>query len=141
MPLPIGREMAPGKVWVQWPHEIEKSYRYCVGFNGKVDLKVAKAGIGGHYQPHTLPMLKDFKSTKNKNTDEVATDLPFGIGDTVKFAVELEEVREMVVHSGLCWNADEIKKVINSLCRLKVRFVSLQYRTSYISLKGRTTHV
>jgi hypothetical protein len=46
---PIGREMTPGNVWVQWRDEMDKSYPYRVGFSGKMDLKIAKAGIGGHY--------------------------------------------------------------------------------------------
>jgi hypothetical protein len=44
MPAPNGREMSPGKVWVQWPHDTEL-YSYRVGFKGKMDLKIANAGI------------------------------------------------------------------------------------------------
>ncbi len=44
MPVPNGREMTPGKVWVQWPHD-ENPYSYRVGFKGKMDLKITNAGI------------------------------------------------------------------------------------------------
>ncbi|EFX83980.1 hypothetical protein DAPPUDRAFT_34014, partial [Daphnia pulex] len=57
VPAPTGREMTPGNVWVQWPDEMDKSYPYRVGFSGKMDLKMAKAGIDGRYQPDTLPVL------------------------------------------------------------------------------------
>lgn len=63
VPTPTGREMTSGKVWVQWPCELDKSYSYRVGLNGKMDLRIAKAGIAGHYQPDTLiPVLVISKS-------------------------------------------------------------------------------
>ncbi len=43
MPVPTGREITPGKVWVQWPHDKEP-YSYRVGFKGKMDLEIANAG-------------------------------------------------------------------------------------------------
>jgi hypothetical protein len=42
----------------------------------------------------------------------VVADIPFVIGDSVKLAVGLEELREMMVDSGVSWNAP-MKKVIN----------------------------
>jgi hypothetical protein len=103
--------MKPGKVWVQWPDEMDKSYPYCVGLDGKMDLKIAKAGIGGHYQPDTLPVLEISKPMANEKTNDVITDPAFVVGDRVKVVVGLEELREMVLDCWLYWNAGEMKKV------------------------------
>jgi hypothetical protein len=98
---PTGREMTSGKVWVQWPCELDKSYSYRVGLNGKMDLRIAKAGIGGHYQPDTLPVLKISKSRADEKPKDVVADPPFVIGDRVKLAVGLKQLREMSVNCEL----------------------------------------
>jgi hypothetical protein len=103
--------MTPGKVWVQWPHEMDKSYPYRVGLNDKMDLEIAKAGIGGHYQPDTLPVLVISKPKADEKTNDVVADPPFVVGDRVKVVVELEELREMVVDCGLGWDAGTMNKV------------------------------
>jgi hypothetical protein len=90
---------------------MDKSYSYRVGLNGKMDLKMAKAGIGGQYQPDTLPILVISKPRVDEKTNDVITDPPFVIGDRVKVVVVLEELREMVVDCGLGWNNGEMKKV------------------------------
>lgn len=107
MQVPTGRVMTPGNVWVQWPHEVDKSYSYRVGFSGKMDLKIAKAGFGGLYQPDTLPVLVISKPRANEKTNEVVADPPFVVGDRVKLAVGLEELREMSVNCELDWNNDD----------------------------------
>ncbi len=110
MPAPTGREMKPGKVWVQWPDEMDKSYPYCVGLDGKMDLKIAKAGIGGHYQPDTLPVLEISKPMANEKTNDVITDPAFVVGDRVKVVVGLEELREIWVDYGMKWyEMEEVK--------------------------------
>jgi hypothetical protein len=101
VPTPTGREMTSGKVWVQWPCELDKSYSYRVGLNGKMDLRIAKAGIGGHYQPDTLPVLKISKSRADEKPQDVVADPPFVIGDRVKLAVGLKQLREMSVNCEL----------------------------------------
>ncbi len=114
VPSPNGQHGGtPGKIWVQWPHEKEKSYSYRVGFNGKIDLKIsmAVAGVGGHYQPHTLPILKISKPKTDEETNDVAVALPLGVGDKVKFTVGLEELREIFLDSGRRWNPADMKKV------------------------------
>lgn len=107
--LPIGYCRRPGKVWVQWPHSNDTPYSYRVGLSGKMDLEMVSAGLGGHYQPHTLPILQVFKSKEGKACD---VSLPFVVGDSVMFTVELEELRKMLVDCGLEWNANQMKKVI-----------------------------
>jgi hypothetical protein len=108
VPVPTGREMTPGKVWVKWPHD-EKPYSYRAGFKGKMDLEMDKSGNGGYYQPDTLPVLEISKM-------KAFADLPFVIGDAVKFTVGLEELREMMVNSNLYWDAGEMKKVKHLAC-------------------------
>lgn len=103
--------MTPGKVWVRWPHEVDKSYPYRVGLDGKMDLEMAKAGIGGHYQPDTLPILVISKPRADEKTSDEVADPPFVIGDRVKLAVGLEELREMIVDSGMYWSPKITKRV------------------------------
>ena len=124
VPSPNGRHGGtPGKVWVQWPHEKNKSYSYRVGFNGQMDLKIAKAGVGGRYQPHTLPILKISKPKLDEKKNDVAVALPLVLGDKVKFAVGLEELREIVVDCGLEWNPTDMKKVmkLKMICHVAMR--------------------
>ncbi len=111
MPAPTDCVMTPGIVWVQWPHEVDKSYPYRVGFSGKMDLKMAKAGIGGYYQPDTLPVLEISKPRVDEKTNDVIADHPFVVGDRVKVVVGLEDLREMSVDCGIHWKAGNIKKV------------------------------
>jgi hypothetical protein len=111
VPSPNGQHGGtPGKVWVQWPHEKEKSYSYRVGFNGQMDLEIARAGVGGRYQPHTLPILKISKPKLDEKTNDVDV-LPLVVGDKVKFAVGLEELREIAVDCGLEWYPADMEKV------------------------------
>lgn len=115
--VPINNELTPGKVWVQWPHEKEKSYSYregvsSMGFNGKskflekCDLQMFKAATCGHYQPDILPILK----ISTQRTDEKPNDsvVPLVNGD-----LGFEELREMMVVCGLQWNADTMKEVMH----------------------------
>ncbi|XP_046454465.1 E3 ubiquitin-protein ligase MIB2-like [Daphnia pulex] len=119
VPTPTGREMTSGKIWVQWPCELDKSYPYRVGFSGKMDLKMAKAGVGGQYQPDTLPVLKISKPRVNEKTNEVVADPPLVVGDRVKVVVGLEDLREMSVDCGIGWNAGKMKKVANEILIIK----------------------
>lgn len=114
VPAPTGREMTPGKVWVQWPHEVDKSYPYRMCFNGKMNLGIAKAGIGRQNQPDTLPVLGISKP--DEKTNDVIADPPFVVGDRVKFAVGLKDQREMVVDSGMYWYPGIMKRIINFIC-------------------------
>ncbi len=92
---------------------MNKSYSYRVGLNGKMDLKIAKAGIGGNYQPDTLPVLVISKPRVNEKTNDVIADPSFVVGERVKFAVGLKELRNMVVDSGIYWHPDIMKRVVN----------------------------
>jgi hypothetical protein len=112
VPSPNGQHGGtPGKVWVQWPHEKDKSYSYRVGFNGKMDLEMVSAGVGGHYQPHTLPILKISKPKLDEKTNDVDVALLLVVGDTVRVTVGLEELRELVVDCGLKWIPSKMGKV------------------------------
>jgi hypothetical protein len=47
------------------------------------------------------------KPRANEKTNEVVADPPFVVGDRVKLAVGLEELREMSVNCELDWNNDD----------------------------------
>ncbi len=66
----------------------------------------------GRYQPDTLPILEISESSADEKLNYVVADIPFVIGDRVKFTVKMEELREMMVDSGVGWGAP-MKKVIN----------------------------
>jgi hypothetical protein len=95
VPAPTDCVMTPGNVWVQWPDEMDKSYPYRMGFSGKMDFEMAKAGIGGQYQPITLPVLVISKPRADEKTNDVIAEHPFVVGDRVKVVVGLEDLREM----------------------------------------------
>ncbi len=110
MQVPNGSEMTPGKVWVQWPDKEEPNL-YRAGFNGKMDLGIVKAGIGGLYQPDTLPVLVISKPRANEKTNDVVADPPFVVGDRVKVVVGLKQLREMSVNCELNWMNSEMERV------------------------------
>ena len=114
--MPVPTQMIPGKVWVQWPDEKDKPFAYHVGFNGKVDLKMVKAGIVGLYQPHTLPVLKISKQRMDEKSNDGT--VPLGLGNTVKFAVGFEERVGMLVDYDLIddYDSDTEIKNVNTLC-------------------------
>lgn len=125
--VPKGRERKPGRVWVQRRPDIDDFYSYRVGFNGKVDLEVSSTGFGGHYQPHNLPILKISEpKTDKKTNDVIVMDLPLVVGDTVKFVVGLEELREMAVDCGLVWTASKILTVARKSTASSISFSFLK---------------
>ena len=79
--------------------------------------------VGGHYQPYTLPILKISKPKLDEKKNDVAVALPLVLGDKVKFAVGLEELREIVVDCGLEWNPTDMKKVmkLKMICHVAMR--------------------
>ncbi|XP_046654681.1 E3 ubiquitin-protein ligase mib1-like [Daphnia pulicaria] len=80
-----------------------------------MDLGIVKAGIGGHYQPDTLPVLVISKPRANEKTNDVVADPPFVVGDRVKVVVGLKQLREMSVNCELNWMNSEMERLVNEI--------------------------
>lgn len=90
------------KVGVRWPSGNNITYRR--GADGKVDLKLVRAAVGGRYDPQWLPTFGS-KSSKRQEETLVKTDPLFAVGDIVKVGVNLEEFREKQAQCG-GWNTE-----------------------------------
>ncbi|EFX64112.1 hypothetical protein DAPPUDRAFT_112333 [Daphnia pulex] len=88
VPAPTGREMTPAKFG---------SSRSSGSMKWINPTPIA--GIGGQNQPDTLPVLGISKP--DEKTNDVIADPPFVVGNRVKFAVGLKELRETVFDSGM----------------------------------------
>ena len=79
-----------------------------------MDLEMVSAGVGGLYQPHTLPIFEISKPKLDEKAKDVNVALPLVVGDTVKFTVGSEDLREIVVDwrvANFDWKPAAIKKV------------------------------
>lgn len=84
-----------GKVQVQWGTSSPYSFPYRRGLDGKMDLKVIQAAIGGSYDPESLPVLGAGSPSTRAND--------FFVGDRVRVKATLEEFRsKQIGHGG--WN-------------------------------------
>jgi len=100
-------KVSNNRVSVRWPSGNIFTYRR--GVDGKVDLKVVKAAVGGHYDPQWLPTF-GAKSSKKEEETMVTTSTHFAVGDEVQIKVNLEEFREKQAELG-GWNP-QMSKVI-----------------------------
>ena len=82
-----------------------------MGFDGKVDVSLVKAGFGGLYDPQSLLVLE---FTQLKLIVDEKTIYPLVVGDTIKCVFTLEELREIFMMDcglKLYWHGDKMKKV------------------------------
>jgi len=85
---------------VKWPSRDIFTYRQ--GADGKVDLKVVEAAVGGHYDPQWLPPLWS-NSSKIEEGTMVTTKTLFAVDDVVEVHLDLEEFRKKQAELG-GWN-------------------------------------
>lgn len=83
---------------VKWAPGNIRSYRR--GKDGKVDLKVVEAAVGGHYDPLWLPIFESRKSSLQIKNDTENNRKTLFVGDLVQIDLTVERFREKQAESG-----------------------------------------